>query len=82
MKLPRTRIELDEIYTYLHGINALIVTRYYDELKEISEISKKEVDSYWIWMKEQEEAAIKNPTPFQNVNDQIEKRMKEKNISE
>lgn len=81
MKLPRIKTELSQIYTYLHIINGIIVTRYYQELKEFSHTSGVEVESYFNWVKEQEELAINNPTPFDNIESEIEKRMSEMDIS-
>ena len=81
MKLPRTKGDLSQIYTYLNVINGIIVTRYYNDLKEFSQISKKEVDLYVIWMLEQEEKSIKHPTSFVDIENEIEKRMKEMNIT-
>lgn len=75
LKLPRTQKELTQIYSYLQCINGIIVTRYYDELKEFSLISKVEVESYLEWIKEQEDLAINNATPFDNLQPEIEKRM-------
>ncbi|MCF1193111.1 hypothetical protein LRR18_16095 [Mangrovimonas sp. AS39] len=77
LKLPRLKQELTQIYTYLHAINGIIVTRYYEELKDISQTAGKEVDEYYSWVRTQEELAIKDDSPFDNIESEIENRMAE-----
>lgn len=80
LKLPRTYKEINQIFVWLHSINSIIVTRYCDELKEISNSSKKDVDEYFNWIESEEAAALTNPTPLDEIYSDIEVRMREKNI--
>lgn len=82
LKLPRTHKEVKQIYVWLHLINGIIITRYSDELKEIFAKSRSEFKSYNDWMVEQENDAVANPTPFDNIEIEVEKRVKEKNIGD
>jgi hypothetical protein len=80
LKLPSTQNEVNQIYTWLHIINGIIVGRFIKELTEISKTSKTEVDHYFNWVKLQEEIALKTQTPLDTVYQDVELRMKEKNI--
>ena len=67
LKLPRFKDELVHIMTYVQLINGIIVTRYYEQLKEISKEVEKEVNEYFEWIKIQEKDVLENLTPFANV---------------
>ncbi len=82
LKLPRIKNELSQVFTYLQMINGIIVTRYYEDLKEISLLAKIEVDEYFEWVEIQENEAMINKTPFDDINIEIEERMKAQNMSE
>jgi hypothetical protein len=82
LKLPRFKDELVQIMTYLQLINGIIVTRHYEQLKEISLEAEKEVNEYFDWIKNQEKQVIENLTPFDNVDKEVEKRMIEQKMTE
>ena len=75
VKLPRTQKEIKQIYIWLHLINGIIVSRYFDELTEISNNSKIEVEAYYRWVQEQEKEAELSPTPFDDVLGKVEERI-------
>ncbi len=82
LKLPRFKDELVHIMTYLQLINGIIVTRYYDQLKEITQEVEKDVIDYFEWVKSQEKETLENLTPFENVDKEVEKRMAKHNMTE
>lgn len=80
LKLPRTQVEILQIYVWLHVINSILSTRYLSELEEMSTLYKPDVDLYFQGVEKQEVDAIKNPTPLDSIIDEVDKRMVEKNI--
>lgn len=82
LKLPRFKDELVHIMTYLQLINGIIVTRHYEQLKEISLEAEKDVSDYFKWVETQEKEVLANLTPFANVDKEVEKRMSEHNMTE
>lgn len=61
-------------------INSVLVTRYYYELKEISDESRKDVAEYEKWARQEEVEAINNPGPLESIFEEVEKRGFEKDI--
>lgn len=82
LNLPRTFKEINQIYTWLHLINGIIVSRYYEELKKISESSQIEMNIFMNWVKEQERINDSTPTPFDSIYNDVESRMKAIGLSE
>ena len=82
LKLPRTQKEIQQIQKWIHLINGILVTRYYEELKEISKTAEDEIKSYSVWMFEEEKKVSENPTPFDSIENQVAIRMEEKGVKE
>lgn len=80
LKLPRTKREIAQIFTYLNIINGIIVTRYYEQLKGFTNENKKDVDYYLETVVNQENNEIQNPSSFVEIESEIEKRMSEKGM--
>lgn len=80
LKLPRTQKEIGEIHMWLHLTNSILVSRYYDEIKEMSLASKPLLDEYFEWVKSDEKRSMITPSPLGDVFDDIDKLMKEKGI--
>lgn len=82
LKIPRTFNEFNQIFNWLHVINSILVTRYYSELKEISEMSKIGVENYNNYIVNKEMNTLKKPISFDNIVHQVLAKMKEKSISD
>ena len=80
LKLPRTQKEIGEIHMWLHLTNSVLVTRYYEEIKELSLKSKPLVDEYFEWVKSDEKQSAITPTPLRDVFKEVDDRMKKKGM--
>jgi len=78
-KIPFSKSELDSVYSYLHGINGILVTRYYDDFNQFSEIASDELISFQSWLNAAERKSPEK-SYYESINSEIEKRMKEKKI--
>ena len=79
LNIPITNKEMDRFNYWLWYINSILVTRYFDKLRSISIDYSKSSNEYTSWLKRNEEKNI-NMTAFSNVTEEIQKRLKEKNI--
>lgn len=82
LKLPRTQKEINDIYKYLHIMNAFIVCRYYEDLKDITTRIKPDYDSYFKWLSEQDKNIDYNKSIFDSVTQEVYKKMADKGISD
>lgn len=79
--LPRTKKEIELVYTWLHLLNAFLVTRYYEEYSKMTKLIEPDFFSFvdWSKSKEQEVAII---TPFDSLPEEMKKRFIEKDIED
>lgn len=82
LKLPRTQKEIGEIHIWLHLTNSILVTRYYEEIKELSLKEKPLLDEYFQWVQAEEKKSSFNLTPLEEIFKDVDERMKEKGMNE
>ena len=73
---PKTEMETNKVYTYLHGISGILVTRYYDEFMDYSDIQSKDLELFKEWQNQQ---ILISPDSdyYSEIDIEIDKRMKE-----
>ena len=82
LRLPRTPNETRQLYALMYIINTLLVSRYYDELKELSIRFKEEEMQYINWVKTEEEKVISEPNNIDDIKEEINKRFIEKDFKD
>jgi hypothetical protein len=78
LRLPRTGNEVRQLYALMCIINSLLVSRYYEELKELSIQFKEEENEFYNWVKAEEEMAKNEPNNIDDIKSEMEKRFNEK----
>lgn len=81
-KLPRTQREINQLYAWLNLVTIILVTRYREDIEEISDQHRQEVDDYSKWAVLEENNASIKETPFDNIKDEIERRMNEIGVTQ
>ncbi len=82
LRLPQTANEIGDIYKYLHLMNAFLVSRYYEDLKEISVRTKPDFEAFFISQKEMSENHKNDKAVFETVSEAVLKKLEEKNIAD
>jgi len=80
VRIPRTPNEIRQLYALIYIINTLLVSRYYDELKNLSIKFKDDEKEYFKWVESQESIAKSEPNNIDDIKEETERRFNEKNF--
>jgi len=80
LRLPRNPNEVRQLYALIYIINSLLVSRYYDELKEISIQFKDEEKEYFKWVETEEEKVKNEPNNLDDIKEETHRRFIEKDF--
>jgi hypothetical protein len=80
LRIPRTANEIRQLYALMYVINSLLVSRYYDELREVSIQFRQEENDYFKWVESEEEKAKTEPNNIDDIKEETHRRFIEKNF--